>query len=208
MKCPGFQVLTDYLDSRLDPTLCKGVRAHLASQCGQCNADLAWYGAVKLIAAGDDSVEPPQWVLKRAFRIFQASPSQDRLVARAGRLVASLIFDSFARHAMAGARSADMSDRQMLYRAAGFGMDLQITSAERSRASIIGQILCEGEFAFESVKRLSVTLLSQGTAVASTFTNNRGEFSVTSVDRGEYDLQIEAGSLMITIIKMNRQKLR
>jgi hypothetical protein len=203
MKCPKFETLIDHLDSRLAPVKSEDVRAHLASRCRACSADRAWYETVKRVAASDDSIEPPQWVLKRAFRLFETRTSQKGLAARAGRLIATLVFDSFARPAEAGARSADMSDRQLLYRTDEFGIDLQIASAEKPDAQLTGQILCEKDLTFESVKQLPVTLLSQGKAVANTFTNERGEFSVTPVDCGEYDLQIEVGNLTVTIVSLS-----
>lgn len=200
MKCPGFEMLIEYLDGRLKGHESEDVQSHLASACSRCDEERAWYELVKQVAASDDSIEPPQWVLKRAFRIFESQTAQKGLAARAGRLIASLVFDSFARPAMAGARSAEAIGRQLLYRAEDFGIDMQIESAEQARAEITGQILREGEMTFDSVKRLPLTLLRDGRAVSSTFTNDRGEFIIASVDSGKYDLQIEADELSITIV--------
>ena len=78
MSCPGFERIIDYLDGQLAPALAVEVAAHVAAGCGRCAADLAWYERVKSVAAADDSVEPPPWVLKRAVRLFETTRARAR----------------------------------------------------------------------------------------------------------------------------------
>src|SRR5215210_6181044 len=101
MKCPSFERLIDYLDNRLDRAEADRFTGHLSAGCPNCAETRDWYERVRVLAAGDESTEPPPWVLKRAVRIFEGQPGRPRLAERIGQAVASLVFDSLARPAMA-----------------------------------------------------------------------------------------------------------
>ena len=197
MHCPAFEQLVDLLDGRLAPAPAAVVERHVALGCLQCGADVAWYGRVKLVAASDDSVEPPPWVLKRALRIFDTQPGARSL---ASRVIASLVFDSLRRPRLAMSRSIGVEDRQLMYEAEPYSIDLQVASLDQARADLTGQILRRGELMFESVAGLSLDLAREGCPVLSTVTNDRGEFRVGALACGNYDLKIEARDVSITII--------
>jgi hypothetical protein len=197
MHCPTFEQLVDFLDGRLALAPAAAVERHVALGCIQCDGDVAWYGRVKLVAASDDSVEPPPWVLKRALRVFDSQPSAASL---ASRVIASLVFDSLRRPTLAMSRSIGVEDRQLMYEAEPYSIDLKVASVDRARADVTGQILRRGELMFESVAGLTLNLVREGISVLSTVTNDRGEFRVGAIEGGSYDLKIEAGDLSITII--------
>ena len=199
MKCPSFERLIDYLDGLLAPPEAEPVTRHLSSGCTQCGADREWYLAIKATTASDDSSAPPAWILKRAFRIFEAKGTKPGLVERLGQLVASLVFDSLARPAMAGVRSTETTARQLLYRAADFSIDLQVVPSASSRLDLIGQVLREGEAAFESVGQLNLELVRAGAPVFSSCTNEMGEFTVCDIDSGVFDLRIKLPEGTITV---------
>jgi hypothetical protein len=198
MTCPGFAQLLDYLDGRLDRSAAESISTHLERGCNQCDEDRAWYQQVKFVAAGDDSVEPPPWVMKRALRLFTTAPAS--IGARVGAVVASLIFDSFKRPAVAGIRSSAIEGRQLLYRAQDYSIDLQVAASGESRAEVNGQILREGELKFESVTGLQLDLMRNDGTVLSTVTNDRGEFTIPAVEFGSYDLRVDAYETSITIL--------
>jgi hypothetical protein len=200
MTCHGFQQLLDYLDGRLHPAAAEAVAAHLASGCTQCESDRAWYQQVKLVAAGDDSIEPPPWVLKRALRVFELPKVQKSMAGRVGRVLASLVFDSLSQPALGGARSPGVEGRQLLYRAEDYSIDLQVASSDQRSAEVTGQILREGELKFESVAGLKLDLIRQGGKTLSAVTNAQGEFTIAAVDFGSYDLQVEVKDASITIV--------
>lgn len=197
MHCPAFEQLVDLLDGRLAPAPAAAVERHVALGCLQCGEDVAWYGRVKFVAASDDSVEPPPWVLKRALRIFDTQPGARSL---ASRVIASLVFDSLRRPGLAMSRSIGVEDRQLMYEAEPYSIDLQVASLDQARADLSGQILRRDELMFESVAGLSLDLAREGCPVLSTVTNDRGEFRVGALACGNYDLKIEARDVSITII--------
>ena len=196
MRCPGFERLIDYLDNKTDAKDGERIALHLATDCADCAATQNWYLQTRSIAATDDSVEPPAWVIKRAFRIFETQ--RPRLAERLGQAIASLVFDSFARPAVAGIRSTETTNRQLLYIAGNYSIDLQIAASGQSHAELVGQILREGETSFESVANLKLELSAEGKKIFETFTNDMGEFAISNLEQGIYDLQVETAEGSLT----------
>ncbi len=200
MKCPTFERLIDYLDERLASSAVEAVAAHLDSGCDRCASDRDWYKSLKHTAASDESVEPPPWVFKRALRVFEeAKRPRTTVASRAGRLLASLLFDSAGGPAMAEARSSGADARQLLYRAGDYSIDLQVTPVDQNRSDITGQILREGEFSFESVAALPLELADARGTGHSSVTSDRGEFSLNALEPGIYHIRIDARGSRITI---------
>jgi anti-sigma factor RsiW len=199
MKCPSFERLIDYLDGHLAKEDAARLAAHLASGCRQCAPTRDWYASVREAVARDDSPEPPPWVFKRAVRIFDEKASRPRLIERLGRAVASLVFDSFAQPAVLGVRSTETANRQLLYRAGDYHIDLQIAPSDASKSDVRGQVLREGEAGFESVAGLKIELAREGKAAQETLTGGTGEFAFESLESGEYDLCLETRDLTITL---------
>jgi hypothetical protein len=199
MKCPGFSRLIDYLEGKLAATEAGAISAHLDSGCSRCKADRDWYERAVALATSDDSVEPPPWVLNRAIKLFETSRNKPGLVEQVGNLIASLVFDSLARPALVEQRSAVPSSRQLLYKAGDYSIDLVIAQGDQARANVIGQVLREGDFDFECVTGLQLELMSEGRPISATLTNNVGEFAISGIADGKYDLHVEATDVSITI---------
>ena len=198
MKCPGFEQVIDYLDGKLAPAAAARVAAHLASDCAACADTRAWYEGVRRVAASDDTVLPPAWVFKQAVRIFDTA-RRPRISERLGAIVARLVFDSFARPQLAGIRSTETANRQLLYRAGDFSIDLQVVPSAEARGELIGQVLREGEVNFESVANLRLEIAQGDERPQATVTDERGEFKFSNVDYGSYDLRIELAGGRITV---------
>jgi hypothetical protein len=197
MNCPSFERLIDFLDSRLDEAQAAPVAAHLSTNCTSCNESRDWYLRVKTIAASDDSVAPPAWILKRAVRIFDTE-RHPRRATRIRQAIASLVFDSFARPALAGVRSTETANRQLLYSAGDYTVDLQVAT-EQAGADLIGQVLRKGEAGFDSVAGLNLEVKRAGDVVLSARTDELGEFRFSGLEHGVYDLRIELSEGSITV---------
>jgi len=202
MNCPSFERLVDFLDERLEEAEAAAVATHLATSCSVCAETTGWYERVRVVAASDDSVAPPSWVFKRALRILDTQRHRPRLTERIGQAIASLVFDSFARPALAGVRSTETANRQLLYRAGDYSVDLQIAPSEHSRADLIGQVLKEGEPSFESVSGLKLDIARSGRIVSSAVTDEMGEFKISSIEQGVYDLRVQLPEGSITVPEM------
>jgi hypothetical protein len=199
MKCPSFERLIDYFDNRLSEAEAARVAAHLADACATCAETRNWYEQVRGLAASDDSIAPPPWAFKRAVRIFETERQRPRLAHRIGKAIAALVFDSFARPQTEGVRSTETTNRQLLYRAGDYQIDLQIAPSEHAHADLIGQVLKEGESTFESVAGLKLEIARGGQTVVSTTTDAMGEFKVNGMEHGLYDLRIDLSEGSITV---------
>jgi hypothetical protein len=198
MNCPGFERLIDFLDDRLDEADAERIAAHLSTNCNTCDESRNWYLQVKSIAAGDDSIGPPSWVFKRAVRIFETA-RRPRLTARVGQAIASLVFDSFAGPTLAGVRATETANRQLLYSAGDYTVDLQVAAARHARADLMGQVLTESETTFDAVSGLKLDISRGGNVIYSVKTDEMGEFKFTGLEYGVYDLRVELSEGSITI---------
>ena len=199
MKCPSFEQLIDSFDNRLPEPEAARVAAHLVRGCAACVETRNWYEQVSKVTASDDSVAPPAWVLRRAVRIFDKALHRPQLAAFVGDLIASLVFDSFARTAPAGVRSTETVNRQLLYRAGDYTVDLQIIPSEPRRADLIGQVLKESDSSFESVCGLKLGITRADKMFLNAITDEKGEFKVSGIEPGMYDLRVELSEGTITV---------
>lgn len=199
MKCPSFEHLLDYIDGLLTGPERARVETHFAKGCVDCSENRAWYERLRDIAANDDSAAPPPWVLKRAIRIIEAQRDRPRIAARIGQIVASLVFDSFARPALSGTRSTETVNRQLLYRAGDYSVDIQVAALGQTSGELIGQVLKEGEISFDSVAGLKLELVAEGKRSRSAVTDRMGEFRINRIECGSYDLTIEMPEGSVTI---------
>jgi hypothetical protein len=199
LRCPFFQELIDFKDGRLDLEGAGRVERHLASGCSRCRADCSWYERLRTATRRDAGLAPPGWARNRAILLFAEQREKSSFEAPNLSEIALLAYDSVRDRPSAGARSSEVSERQFVYSAAGFSIDLQIGPAEDSGAEVIGQILQESERGFASVAGLLVDLLSVEESVWTTVTNGVGEFRMIGVELGEYELTIETVEKQIRI---------
>ncbi len=87
-----------------------------------------------------------------------------------------------------------------MYRADEYSIDLQIVESDITSTEVTGQILREGEFLFESVAGLQLALMRDDGTILSTVTNRRGEFTISAIDFGSYDLRVDLNEASITIV--------
>ena len=216
MKCPSLEEIFAAADPYGPAAAAGPVRAHLEAGCAVCGEAVAWCRRVSALAAGDDSVDPPAWVLQRALRLLEAAPPGRRsaprqAAARWRQVIAALVFDSDARVVPAGARAIAVRERQVLYRAGAYHIDLQLGGSPLTAAGdgaaaagkgtvVRGQILRDDEFEFESVAGLELSLLRKGRRISATVTNRFGEFSLLRPKGGPYDLRIDTDEISITVV--------
>ena len=198
MSCPSFEQLIDFLEGRLDPDLAIGLRRHLETGCVECASLEAWHKRVRSIAARDDRFNPPARAHSEALVLFEDEKVSSWETDLSAAVVATLGFDSLKNVALSGARSAETAERELVYRAGEFTIDVQIT-ARATGAEVVGQILRERESGFGSVASVLVDLTRKDEAVWSTVTNEVGEFMMIGVDSGDYGLLAQTPKKSIKI---------
>ena len=202
MGCPGFDHLIDFLDGGLDLKEAHRVEEHLAEGCKKCIGTREWYERVRSVARSDTRFDPARWARRRAIALFEEQPKRNRRV-EAGLAVAQLIYDSLQQPGLAGTRSEGATQRQLVYQTSDHSVELQIVPHSKSTAEVVGQVLPRGESGFASVAGILIDLMRNEESVWSTLTNDKGEFMVSEVGMGEYDLLAETGGRSLRIQRLD-----
>ena len=200
MKCVGFERLIDYLDGRLSDEDGRAVAEHLAQGCGRCEGDRRWYDLLTSLKREPELVEPPEWVFRRALRLFENRPRTESAGTRALRAAARLIFDSLSQPALAGARSGAAPSRHLLYAVDDYSIDVRIAATGEAGVDLIGQVLSTSESGFDMVAGIAIDLAREGETVSSAVTDEVGVFIIRRLGLGEYDLQIDARGMLIDVV--------
>ncbi|HEY4687817.1 MAG TPA: hypothetical protein VIK33_00785 [Anaerolineae bacterium] len=144
-----------------------------------------------VLSKQDETVAPPENVIRRVIAAFRPPPS----VSSLRRIVASLLFDNFRQAPLAAVRGA-AQPRQLLFSVEGLDIDVQITS-ERDGATLIGQALDRDRVALEP--RPFVRLYRSGEVLDASESDSHGQFAFRAVPPGAYNLGIELGSTEIVL---------
>jgi hypothetical protein len=183
-----FARLVDLVDGRLGAEEQQSIHDHI-STCSRCAADRAWLEQVIGLMRTDDSIDPPAHVVARAVGLFQSRNVVERPLLR--RLLHAILrFDS-ARMSLAPAlRSRVPVERQLLFTAEGFNLDLRIRP-QGPMWSISGQVF--GTSGGEKIE------LNAATGTILSYLNDLSEFSLPPVPAGSYNLTLRMHDLDIEI---------
>jgi len=162
------------------------MQAHLASGCERCKERVATWRTVQRSAALEAKFQPPVDTVRVAKAAF-ANAGFEAKPGLAG-IVAQVIYDSFKTPAVAGARSAGVQSRQMLFSANPFQIDVNIEAKPgETRLSVTGQLMDTSQP--DSIARgIPVTLSNRRGQTIQTVTNNFGEFQGEIENRGDLEL--------------------
>jgi anti-sigma factor RsiW len=183
----SFAQLVDLVDGRLSADKQQQVRAHVAG-CQRCAVDADWLERTIELMRTDRSEEPPALLVAGAIDLFRSRNSRN--VPRK-RLVGMLRFDSNRRLLVPRLRSGARLERQLMFDAEGFQLDLRILRAG-SQWLVLGQV-------FGAAGGGQVRL--QGAAgEAETDLNDLYEFRLPPVPAGSYDLVLYLENADIEIV--------
>jgi hypothetical protein len=160
--------------------------------CSSCRQQLAAWKEMRSLLKRENVQNAPQSAIKMADAIFEPRQATEPQGLR--QLIASVVFDSFAQPALAGARGASAA-RQLLLTAEGFDVHIRLWKAGQARR-IAGQISSRGEQSV--VPRIQVHLLEDGKRVNTTGADDFGEFEFAEVPEGSLQIQVELPDLTIT----------
>ena len=202
MGCPGFDQLIDFLDGGLNPKVARGIEEHLDEGCKKCVGTRDWYDRVRSLARSDKRFDPSPWAHRRALALFEERGKVKPRLA-AGLAIARLIYDSLQQPLLAGTRSDAVTQRQLVYQTREHSVELQIVPHSKSTAEVVGQVLPRGESGFASVAGILIDLMHKEESVWSTLTNENGEFIVSDIGMGEYDLLVETRGRALRVPRLD-----
>jgi hypothetical protein len=169
---------TDFVRGLAGQTEHAEMEKHLAQGCTRCSRQVALLRRLAGSAAGIRATpEVPGHVVERALAMFQQAP---RTRPERRRLIASMIFDSFAVPAAAGARGTRSGTRRLSYRADNFELELLADLDRRSQTVTITGQLSNRVIPGSVPTGVPVQLVSGRKVLRQTATNEFGEFQLDS----------------------------
>lgn len=147
--------------------------------------------------ASDDGAVPPAELIRRVKAMVNEVPAALPLTQRLREVVATLVFDSFGKVAVAGFRGG-LTARQLAYSSDAGDVDVQVSCAGAAR-SVRGQVTPSGD---EPASEVSVSRPGDASAVASSGVDAHGQFVLESPP-GTFDLRIRVGDTLVVIPSLN-----
>jgi hypothetical protein len=181
-----FARLLDWVEGRLSEREARAVEQQVAAAESATHADVAWLRAFARISENTILASPPSEVRDALIERFEAYAEGKQQPGFLKRLIGTLTFDSNLQPAF-GLRAAGIteSQRQLVY--STDAADVAIIVRPRARDGLLdvyGQIL-----PVESTESgiFGVQLLEGASEVATTATNDLGEFTFQAVPPGVYE---------------------
>lgn len=167
------------------------MKRHLETGCKKCRQAAEMWSAVLKLAQKEAAYRPPENAVRVAKSYFAASRVEER--PSVVMQVARLVFDSVRQPQLEGVRSASAAPRHYVYQAGSVLVDVWMERAGNAMPlSLTGQIL-EKSKASQAVKEVDVKLRVGDADIASTRTNQFGEFHLEIPPAIGSDVQLTIG---------------
>jgi hypothetical protein len=164
----------DFARDVVDPDRKAAMERHLESGCSDCQNLITTFSKVNEFAHLDSAYEPPDAAIRYVKGMFGIHGP--RKAEGMQPLLATLLFDSLLSPLRVGVRSAESSDRQLLFRAGSYEIDLSFSLGSESRQSLVmGQVVTSNPVE-AAVDGIAVALMRSGKVVIESLTNSSGEF--------------------------------
>ena len=176
----------DFVNQVASPKRQEVMKKHLGTGCKQCGGTVALWQKLHNTAAMEASYQPPEAHVRIAKAAFAAAGGVAQRKEMSGFV--EVLFDSFLRPMVAGARSGGLGTRQMLYRADPYQIDLQIEAKpEGNLLMVTGQLLDVSSPGVVG-RDVKITLSAHRGNVIHTVTNQFGEFRGEVENTGDLEL--------------------
>ncbi|MBI3949917.1 MAG: hypothetical protein HY314_05630 [Acidobacteria bacterium] len=202
MNCISVEQLFALTQNDLPAGEAERLRAHLGTGCIACRTQWNRLRKVLMAIASHNLLQVPDWLVQQAMSLFAwhtTKPHESGLK----QVPAILLVDSFTGGLLVQFRGIGPVSRQMLYRAGNYDIDLSIDYIERTRAiDIIGQAMPLTADA-DIIAAADIELLKGSTVAFDTQTNEFGEFILSGIPQGIYDLGITLKDKQLHLVRIN-----
>jgi len=192
-----FQQIVDWLEGQLPPAEAQAVAASLtADPAAQETAE--WLQQFLALSQQITLTRPPASVRSALRHEFDQRQRQTDQPSRWQRLTARLTFDSNRQLAIAGMRTAVLDDKvqQFVYATPAVEVALHLQPRAGDDFDLHGQVFPLAETADTLY---AVQLCQQESDIATTATDDLGEFSFSAVAGGRYELILSSDQLEVVI---------
>jgi hypothetical protein len=188
MKHIAQETLAEFVRQSLSEAEAQSVGGHVAV-CRDCADVAALFREIVRVGARESAYEPPEGIVRAVKAYFEVEQRR----AAQPKSIFELLFDSLAQPVAAGARASVASARQLLYRVGTVYVDMRVDSETNSeRAALVGQML-DSAHPGHPVSGVPVILMDGRKNVASTVSNNNGEFHMDFVLKSNLRLSVTVG---------------
>lgn len=189
MKHIAQESLAEFVRQSLPAAEAAQVREHV-NECSDCHHAVALFREIVWVGARDADYEPPAGIVRAVKAYFEAEWHATQSPAKT---VFEVLFDSMAQPVARGARASVASARQLLYRVGTVYVDMRVDSELNSeRAALVGQML-DSAHPSQPVAGVPVVLMDGRKSVASTISNNNGEFHLEFSIKSNLRLSVTVG---------------
>ena len=200
-----FARLLDWVEGRLSEQETRAVERQVAAAGSATRADVAWMRAFARISEDIVIASPPSEVRDALVDSFETYAEGKQQPGFLERLVATLTFDSNLQPA-SGLRAAGISEsqRQLVY--STDAADVTIVVRPRTRDGLLdvyGQILPKDT---PDSGVFGVQLLRGASEVATTATNDLGEFTFEAVSPGVYEVLAGSDRVEIQLLEVELRR--
>jgi hypothetical protein len=196
---PRFSELLDWLEDKLSADEAQVMAERLQNANAATQADLAWLRTFLQARQVVKLASPPANIREELKRRFAARAQARQPPDFFRRWLATLTFDSRARLATAGLRSASIEGlhRQLIYttQVAEVVLNLQPQS-QGQRLNLSGQVFPTTD---TPPGAFSLQLFQNNSEVGLAATDDLGEFVFEAIPTGEYELVVSAESFEVVI---------
>jgi hypothetical protein len=182
--------LVEFVRDALTSTQREEIQQHLHS-CRKCTGLVDLYRRVVRVGSDEGSYAPPDGVVRAVKAYF----GTHKVATGRPRSVFEVVFDSFAQPATAGVRASSATSRQLLCRVGSVYVDMEVDARGTGRrASITGQVLDKSK-ASRTLGGIPVLLLSRGRTIATTASDDNGEFQLEFSSKKGLELCVKLDAL-------------
>ncbi|GIK71545.1 MAG: hypothetical protein BroJett021_05330 [Chloroflexota bacterium] len=185
----SYERLVDWVEGRLVNTQKKTIDEHLAA-CAHCREEANRIERMVAVMRQDKSIDAPPALIARAVALFRTSAAEPA-PSLLRRLVATLSFESTALAPALGLRSHGGAERQMIFTANEYDVDLR-ASEDREGWRLSGQLL--GADATNG----SATLTNDAMTLATSLSEDLA-FVFPPVTAGRYTLTLRFSQVELVI---------
>ncbi len=206
MKHPTFETLLDFLENRLPKAQGDQVTAHLALPCAACQGEIESLRDTLQLLRNERLSEPPSVAVQRAIRLFRRFYERSSADERP-HLIARLLFDDLLVPGAAAVRGIG-NERQLLYGAEDFDIDLQIANeGNQGSLRLLGQVMPLTND-LSQVQGGLVQLTQEEDVAVSATADELGTFAFETLAPGDYELWLDLPQAKIWIPHLTLAPLR